>query len=75
MGDGCSNTQEAWPSQRHLLIERMCFYRPAVKFRGPAGSPPTRDGARQCWADQESWVGYEGAQEPCEGDHCYLLRF
>lgn len=46
--EGCSLTLRK-PSQGYLLIERMCFSRPAVKFRGqqPSRSTsvlPTRDG-------------------------------
>lgn len=67
-GEGRSNTQEAWPGQRHLLAERMCFYRPAVKFRGPAGSVSSHQ--RWRWAvlgRPGELLGFEGAQEPCEG--------
>lgn len=45
------------------LVGRMRLDRPAVKFRGPAGSFSSRQ--RRRWAV----LG-----RPCEGDHSYLLR-
>lgn len=38
--EGCCLTLRK-PTQGYLLIERMCFSRPAVKFRGRQASPST----------------------------------
>lgn len=67
--EGCSLTLRK-PSQGYLLIERMCFSRPAVKFRGRQASPsnsvlPARDGdlpeqgpgQESCWAGQSCGGG------------------
>lgn len=73
-GEGHANTQEAPPGP--LLIERMYFYHPAVKFRGPADSSvPAQDGdgsAGQAWRPGGA---LRGLGRHVKGDHGYLLKF
>lgn len=63
------------PGQEHLL-QRKCSYRPAVKFRGPAGCPLAAlaeiETRQQCWADRES---LRGPRSHVVGNHRYLLKF